>query len=454
MKYINRFRTFQSNRLIRSLIVSIVVVVFVATGFSIFYKPTTYGATSITASDLNYPWNDATLIDASNYDWGYPANACPANDPKCTRKIAGANTFLNGKQYGVSDPWGYEFKNCTSYVAWRVAYLGHGVTVPDNLGNGGQWYTNAPASEQSLIPQKWDAAVEPPSSKHIFGHVAFVESVNSVDSSNPGNDNITVSEYNENLHGDGDYRTGTAASMGFTQFVNFGISPKSTITQTSSPDPAIYAKKIVQWKGDTKAQKTSWLVWPVASKLVRYWIPDISTYYCLVNEGYADAGPVSSDILNQLPDQTGQKATCIKPPVNTLANSTPTAKKMPNTPTVSVTQNPTTTTTPTSAPPTPTTPTPQTTWTEQSGTHGSPTFQDPNNASGQGATVPAMGYVQVSCRIYAPQISSANPDGWWYRIASSPWNGSYYAVANTFWNGDIPGHPPYTHNTDFAVPVC
>ena len=210
----------------------------------------------------------------------------------------------------------------------------------------------------------------------------------------------------------------------------------------------------MQWNGDTKAQKTSWLVLPHGSKLVRNWIPDISTYFCLRNQGYADAGPVSSDILNQLPDQTGQWATCIQPPVKTLTNTTPTAKKIPDTPTVSVTQTvvpPKTPTPPTGLTPTPTTPT---YWTEQEGTHGAPTFQDPFNASGQGPTVPAMSFVQVVCRVYAPQIISANPDGWWYKIASSPWNGAYYAVANTFWNGDIPGHPPYTHNTDFSVAVC
>jgi hypothetical protein len=119
---------------------------------------------------------------------------------------------------------------------------------------------------------------------------------------------------------------------------------------------------------------------------------------------------------------------------------------------------PTSTFTPTPTPipaPTPTpTPIPPTTWTEQSGTHGSPTFTNPYNASGQGATIQAMSTVQVTCRVYAPAIASANPDGWWYKIASSPWNNSYYAVANTFWNGDIPGHPPYTHNTDFSVPIC
>lgn len=429
------------------MIVSIMVIVLVVIGYNFFNKPTTY-ADSIKPSDLGYPWptdiqapcefgkaGGTSCVNPANandlYDWGVYNNS--------TGKF---QLYRNGA---------YEYRNCTDYVAWKVESLGG--NVPGKLGNGGQWYEKAPPSEQSLIPQKWDAAVEPVSSKHLFGHVAFVESVNSIDSSNPGNDNITVSEYNLSGDGQGDQRIGAAASMGFTEFVNFGISPKSTITQTNNPNPANYAKKIVQWNGDTKAQRTSWLVWPVSGKLVRYWIPDISTYSCLVSEGYPDVGPVSSDILNQLPDQTGQKATCVKTPTNTLSNSQPVAKKIPI-PTVPVSKNPTSTPSQTITPIITTTPTPQPTWTEQEGTHGAPTFQDPFNASSQGSTVPAMSFVQVSCRIYAPQISSANPDGWWYKIASSPWNGSYYAVANTFWNGDIPGQPPYTHNTDFAVRVC
>ena len=106
------------------------------------------------------------------------------------------------------------------------------------------------------------------------------------------------------------------------------------------------------------------------------------------------------------------------------------------------------------APPEPPPPPPSTV-TEQSGSHGSPTFQNVTNASGQGPTVPAYGYVQVSCKIKpTATIDSAYPDGYWYRIASPPWNNGYYAVANTFWNGDMPGQKPYTHNTDWNVPDC
>lgn len=109
--------------------------------------------------------------------------------------------------------------------------------------------------------------------------------------------------------------------------------------------------------------------------------------------------------------------------------------------------------TPDTTPVLPVTP-PVPTWREQQGSRGANTFSNPYNASGQGPRVEAMSWVDVSCKVYAPQIASANPDGYWYRIASAPWNNAYYAVANTFWNGDVPGQKPYTHNTDFNVPDC
>ncbi|WP_445152669.1 hypothetical protein [Baekduia sp. Peel2402] len=99
-------------------------------------------------------------------------------------------------------------------------------------------------------------------------------------------------------------------------------------------------------------------------------------------------------------------------------------------------------------------PTPAPVWNEQQGSLGANTFTNPYNASGMGAKIPAMAWVAVSCKVYAPQIASANPDGYWYRVSSPPWSNAYYAVANTFWNGDIPGQRPYTHNTDWAVPNC
>jgi hypothetical protein len=70
--------------------------------------------------------------------------------------------------------------------------------------------------------------------------------------------------------------------------------------------------------------------------------------------------------------------------------------------------------------------------------NGVNTFSNYHNASGLG---PRIGYgqanaVQVSCKVLDGTIASVNPDGYWYRIASSPWNNTYYAPANVFNNGD------------------
>jgi hypothetical protein len=103
--------------------------------------------------------------------------------------------------------------------------------------------------------------------------------------------------------------------------------------------------------------------------------------------------------------------------------------------------------------PIPVTP-PRSTWREQQGSLGANTFRNPYNASGMGVKIKPYQWVEVRCKVYAPQIVSANPNGYWYRIASPPWSNAYYAVANTFWNGDIPGQRPYVHFTDWAVPNC
>lgn len=132
-----------------------------------------------------------------------------------------------------------------------------------------------------------------------------------------------------------------------------------------------------------------------------------------------------------------------------FVSSPPGAAGEEHSPTVPVTPN---VGPPPSAPvPAPTTPR---TWPAQQGSRGVNTFLNPYNASGMGARIAPYQWVEVYCKVHAPQIVSANPDGYWYRIASPPWNGSYYSPANTFWNGDVPGRTPYTHNTDFSIPDC
>lgn len=84
---------------------------------------------------------------------------------------------------------------------------------------------------------------------------------------------------------------------------------------------------------------------------------------------------------------------------------------------------------------------------------GSPTFADTKGTTPGPQKVGYGQHVQISCKVLDPSIPSATPDGYWYRIASSPWNDHYYAVANTFTNGDPLGSPG-SHNTDWNIPNC
>jgi hypothetical protein len=168
------------------------------------------------------------------------------------------------------------------------------------------------------------------------------------------------------------------------------------------------------------------------------------------------AGYVYSALI-PVPEQTrtpGCDASILARYPHTPDTPTPTPTTPVPTPTTpKPTPPPTPTPTPTPTPPPPPSPTPPQTVTEQSGSNGSPTLADPFHASGLGPKIEPMATVEVICRVYAPSIKSAKPDGWWYKIGGT-WKGQYYAVANTFWNGDTPGQKPYTHNTDWNVPEC
>lgn len=85
--------------------------------------------------------------------------------------------------------------------------------------------------------------------------------------------------------------------------------------------------------------------------------------------------------------------------------------------------------------------------------HGSQTYTDPLHPVTTGPPVAYLQQVQVTCKAKAVSLDSVYPDGYWYRISSSPWNGKYYGIANTFLNGDKVGGPSQ-HNTDFRVPDC
>lgn len=124
-----------------------------------------------------YPWGNAYCVytnqvggNCYNYDW-----------------------YFNGSAW---DPWGYGFRNCTSWVAYKLAADGKvGFTY---LGNAANWPNGAAARGIGVSygagAQAGDAAVNP---NGYYGHIMYVEAVTS-------DGRVVVSDYNR--MGDGLYR--------------------------------------------------------------------------------------------------------------------------------------------------------------------------------------------------------------------------------------------------------
>ena len=124
----------------------------------------------------NYPWGNAYCVytnqvsgSCPNYDW-----------------------YFNGNAW---DPWGMGFRNCTSWLAYKLA--ADGKTGFNYLGNAAQWPSGAAARGFSVDygqgARVGDAAVSP---RGYYGHIMYVEAVNG--------DQVIVSDYNR--LGDGLYR--------------------------------------------------------------------------------------------------------------------------------------------------------------------------------------------------------------------------------------------------------
>jgi hypothetical protein len=83
--------------------------------------------------------------------------------------------------------------------------------------------------------------------------------------------------------------------------------------------------------------------------------------------------------------------------------------------------------------------------------HSIETFKNYEEASENGPNIRPLESVEVSCKVFAPQVEWSEPEGYWYRIHSPPWNDEYYAAANEFRNTTGSGE---AIPTDPNVPAC
>ncbi|MCA9330344.1 CHAP domain-containing protein [Candidatus Saccharibacteria bacterium] len=135
------------------------------------------------ADNGGYPWSDAVLLNSNTYDWGYPQ--CPDLVLKAQNCNAHISQY-HGVNYYQSDPWRYDVRNCTSYVAWRVNQE-FNINI-GGWGNASQWGVAATNAGYLVdnSPRVGDVAFW----HGYYGHVAFVTQVN-------GDGSVNVDQYNK-----------------------------------------------------------------------------------------------------------------------------------------------------------------------------------------------------------------------------------------------------------------
>lgn len=216
---------------------------------------------------------------------------CRSTAYACTPGYTGTNT---------SDTWAWKYygaphsqtsnghHNCTLYVAWRLAK--NGMKDPNrSFGNAKDWAARIGGGNKT--PAVGAVAWWGASRGGGYGHVAYVDKVEG--------DRVFVIADNWST-GPGYTTSGWIAASSVEQYLHPHDVP-------TGPRAADYVGTVVQWAGDTKAQKTSWLVRPDGR---RYWVPSAAEYWCWRQLSAGDKGPQPSSILDRVIPDSGQTTWC------------------------------------------------------------------------------------------------------------------------------------------------
>lgn len=145
-------------------------------------------------------------VGGGGYLWGNaPCLANGSVDGWCP----GYEWGYNGSYYNWSTG-GYAFRNCTDWVAYRIGKV-DGKYVPSGLGNANMWDNRA--GNYSHMSTGTEPRVGAAAVSHIgyYGHVMYVEAVNS-------NGSIVISEYNGNGMGKYSMKTISPSGLVFVYF--------------------------------------------------------------------------------------------------------------------------------------------------------------------------------------------------------------------------------------------
>jgi len=230
------------------------------------------------------PWGGQTTGGVTTLCHDAAGFSCAGAGYNGTLSEFGGSGWGSYWSYGSPGPNGTKH-NCTTYAAYRLLRNGYG--FPGWTDNANGWARDA-ASRNVLVDQNPIVGSIAQWSGGSSGHVAYVEAVTST--------YIVITSDNFS----------SGASLGTNRL---------RIQRTSNymPDNFIhfrdtYIGAIVQWNGDTKAQKTAWRV---GADGRRHWIPSTSVYWCLVNAGVVGPYVLPSTVLDTvIPDRNGSWASC------------------------------------------------------------------------------------------------------------------------------------------------
>jgi hypothetical protein len=381
------------------------------------------------------------------------------------------------KQDSGIDPWGEEYRECTSFVAWAL-HSRNDYNMPF-YADAYNWGIRAAqlGIPVNHTPTIGSVAWEPQLPGHYWGHVMWV--------SNVSGSEVTVEEYNENPNDPGTYDQRTfnvnAEPYQYIHFKDLNYSPPTVPTPTPPTNPpagnGVYNETAGgvadTWTNYSDAGGTegpsiagSQTV-QILCRVTGFAVADGNDWwYQIASSPWSDSYYVSADAFYNngatsgslagtpffdpaVPVCTGGVTT---PPTTTTSTTTPTTTTTTTTTTMPTTGSTTTSTTTSTTSTTTSTTTPPT-YNETTGgvTH---TWTNYANAGGtEGPSIGSNATVAIACRVQGFAVSDGNV--WWYRIASSPWSNSYYASADAFYNngatsGSLSGTPFFDPN----VPIC
>ncbi|HEX6452703.1 MAG TPA: CHAP domain-containing protein [Trebonia sp.] len=115
-----------------------------------------------------------------------------AGGPDCVNPRNGDDMYDWGywrsRSFGASDPWGYEYRNCTSYVAWRLTRAGVPTALFTDLGDASHWIANVRGEPGVAVNDTPSPGAVAAWDWQGVGHVAWVVSVRG--------STVTVADYN------------------------------------------------------------------------------------------------------------------------------------------------------------------------------------------------------------------------------------------------------------------